>query len=231
MSKEASNPVVDDEDAMGVALAELRDARTGDVEPTASVPVEAAEPDSTAKPDKTTEPAEAQAPAKVKTAEERLADAETELHRLRSDAGRVSALNRKYQESSQEAAKLREQLAAAQKPPETQAEARYKLDALSDQIKGFPELESIVDAVRDALTEVEGKAKAHATQAAQEAVKPLEPLRQRQLDQDAQQQEAAFAADLSTFTTTYPTAVAVVKTDDFKTWLPKQSPAIQWAFA
>lgn len=232
-----STKVVDDETAMGNALAELRDARSTDTVSPASTPdvipqaatntaVTAA-----ALPDADKPNADAQAPAtETKTPEQELTEKKAELHRVTSEIGRVNALNRKNQESTLEIVRLREQLAVAQRPPETQAEARTKLEELSEQVKDFPELLSIVTAVNERLKEVEGNALTTATKAAQEAMKPLEPLRLQHQDQQDQRIEAAHAADMTVFSESYPEAVQIIKTNDFRAWLPKQPQAIQFSF-
>lgn len=249
-----SNPadqVVSDEDAMGAALTELREARSTGAADTAgaaaTATVDAATTDAAAAPatdaattdtgeqaaatttDKPAADAKA-ATAATKSPEEQLAETQAALHRANSELGRVSALNRKYQDATQEAATLRQQLAEARKAPETKAEALTKLEQLAEQVKDFPELLEVVQTVGTALKEVTGQAQATATKAAQDALAPIEPLRRQHLDQQEQERAAADAADLTSFKTTYPTAAEVIKTDDFKAWLPKQSPAIQWAF-
>lgn len=216
--------VVDDEDAMGAALSELREARAPDAasEPAVVETSAAAEPEQAAEP-------EAKEP-EPETPEVKLARTQAELHKAQSDLGRVSALNRANQEKAQEIDRLRRQLAEATKPPETAAQAGAELAALAEQVKDFPELASLVDVVGKALAEVETRSQASAKQAAQDAIAPLEPLRKRHLDEQTKQQEAATAADLDVFNSTYPDARDVVSSNEFKEWLPKQSQAVQWAF-
>lgn len=234
---------VSDEDAMGAALAEIqRSKAAGEPASVQGEPAQAAASTDAAavaepvkKPDeqtKTTEATAAAAPAAAaeKTPEQKLAETQAELHRAQSEIGRVSALNRANQEKAQRIADLERELQSARKPPETSEQALSELAALSEKVKDFPELASLVAVVGKALKEVETKAQASAKQAAQEVTASLEPLRQRDLERQAEQETAANAADLKTFSGTYPTAGEVVKSDDFKAWLPKQSKAVQWAF-
>jgi hypothetical protein len=244
MSKadQATAAPVSDEDQMAAALQEIRSARMEDVKPAdaasaqpdAAAVVDAAAQDPEKQPDAAAAAAkpaaDAQAPAAEKTPEQKLADVQAELHRAQSEIGRVSALNRANQEKAQRIAELERELQSARKPPETPSEALTELAGLREKVKDFPELKDLVEVVDKALKEVDAKAQTSAKAAAQEAVRPLEPLRQRDQDQRAEEQRAADQAAERTFTGTYPTAVEVIRTDDFKQWLPKQSQAIQWAF-
>lgn len=225
-----------DEDQLAAALSDIREARsTGatDTQQAAVVDSTAAAPAVQPAEEQHTQAADAPAPAATpgtKTLEQELAEKRAELQRVNSELGRVSALNRANQEKAQEIAQLREQIEALRKPPETQAEARSRFAELAEKVADFPELHSIVEAVDKALSEVEGKVQASATQAAQEAMRPLEPLRQQHLEQQQRDTEAATAADMDVFKTTYPQAVEVIRSDDFKAWLPKQPPATQYSF-
>lgn len=243
MPPEITAPV-SDEDQMAAALVELRESRStgteaaGDPagEAQAASDAAAGAAAATDKPagDPAGKPAEAAAAEgqpEAKTPEQLLAEKQAELHRVTSEIGRVNALNRKNMENAQRIAALERDLAEARKaPPATQADALSELAALKERVGEFPELASLVDVVDKALKELEGKAKEAATAAAKEVTAPLEPLRQRDLDRQVQEQEAADSAASEAFAATYPTAVEVVKSDEFKAWLPKQSKAIQWAF-
>lgn len=234
--------ILDDEDLMGQELAALRDARSSPdesvvvveqpsegqpVEPVAEKPVEESA---------LSEPAteQTQAQAKPPTLDEQLATAKAELHKMRSEIGRVDALNRKYSEAAREAAALRDQIsqlqAAKAAQPESPSATASKLAAIADQVKEFPELAGIVAAVSDALHEADKKTAEVARQAAAQAVAPLEPLRREQENRIEVEQRAASDAALKQFNDTYPTAVEVVKSDDFKSWLSNQPSHIHYAF-
>jgi gas vesicle protein len=172
----------------------------------------------------------AAAPAAEKSTEQQLADANAELHRMRSEIGRVSALNRKSQELERTVQDLRQQLDAAKQPPKTEEEARNQLTALAESLEQFPELQRVVQTVGAALKEVQGQVQSTAKQAAQEVVRPLQPLAERHQDQVQKEAEAAEAAADKTFRETYPEARDVIVTPDFKQWLPTASRAVQIAF-
>lgn len=224
---------LDAEDQMAQELANIRNARADDapaveVEP---APVEAAEQSAEVEP-ATQEPAQAAAPETVDPAE-LLKAAQAELHKVRSEIGRVDALNRKYMQASQEAAALREQLARAQQQPAApadNADSLSKLEAVAEQVKDFPELAGIVAAVSDALKQADKKTEDVARRVAAQVVEPLEPLRREQTERAQVEHQAAFDAAMNEFNATYPTAVEVVKSDDFKSWLRSQPGHIQYAF-
>jgi hypothetical protein len=232
--------ILDDEDLMGKELAALRNDRTSPdesvvvmeqaevpqpVEPVAEEPVA-----ETTSPEPAPEQPQAEHTDPVKTLEQ----VNAELQIARSEIGRVNALNRKYNEATREAAALREQLAQLQAAkaaqPESPSETASKLAAIADQVKDFPELAGIVAAVSDALQEADKKTAEVARQAAAQVVAPLEPLRREQESRIEVEQKAASDAALKQFNDTYPTAVEVVKSDDFKSWLGNQPSHIQYAF-
>ena len=230
-----SQAALDDEDQMSQALAELRSDRSDepvavvDAAPTPepeSAPVDEPAP---------TEPAQAAAPAPQPDPIEQLKQAQAELHKARSEIGRVGALNSKYMQASQELAQLREQLAQARQAPQQQAastsEAESKLAAIAEQVKDFPELAGIVSAVSDALKQADLKTEEVARRVAAQVVEPLEPLRREQTDRVQNEQRAAYDAAMTTFNSTYPTAVQVVQSDEFKGWLSNQPGHIQYAFS
>lgn len=221
--------VLDDEDQMSAALAEMRNERAE--EPIVAAPVQALEAESPSE-EAAPEPAPAAAPV-ASDPNEQLKLVQAELHKARSEIGRVSALNHKYLQSTQEIAALREQLAKVQQAPAPAAETSETVDrlaAVAEQVKDFPELAGIVAAVSDALKQSDKKTEEVARRVAAQVVEPLEPLRREQTDRLQNEQQAAFDAALATFNSTYPTAREVVASDDFKTWLNGQPSHVQYAF-
>ena len=221
--------VLDDEDQMSAALAEMRTGRAE--EPIVATPVQALEAESPSE-EAAPEPAQAAAPVAADP-NEQLKQVQAELHRARSEIGRVSALNHKYLQSTQEIAALREQLAKVQQAPAPAAETAEtlgRLAAVAEQVKDFPELAGIVAAVSDALKQSDKKTEEVARRVAAQVVEPLEPLRREQTDRLQNEQQAAFDAALATFNSTYPTAREVVASDDFKSWLNGQPSHVQYAF-
>lgn len=228
--------ILDDEDAMSQALADIRTERSNEpdgvteaVAPAAVEPITVLEPQAT--PD---EPAPAAEPAPVPTLDDKVKAAQAELHRLNSDIGRVGALNHKYMQASQEIAALREQLAQREQSTQVQASSEAtmsKLAAVAEQVKDFPELAGIVAAVSDALAQADKKTEEVARRVAAQVVEPLEPLRREQTTRLESEQRAAYDAALTTFNSTYPTAVQVVQSDEFKSWLGNQPGHIQYAFS
>lgn len=228
--------VLDDEDQMAQAFAELRTARSDTPDAVVEVPAETPAPVVAAVETPTEQPADSAQtaePAAQPTVDDQLKAAREELHRLQSDIGRVGALNRKYMQAAQEAAELREKLAQAQQQPVQQvdnSEAVAKLAQVADQVKDFPELAGIVSAVSDALKQADKKTEEVARRVAAQVVEPLEPLRREQVSRAEQEHKAAYDAALTTFNSTYPNAVDVIASDDFKAWLPTQPAHIQKAF-
>lgn len=233
MTQEAVQ-VLDDEDLMAQELVKLRDDRTDEVpsEPAAeaaTVPIsESVEQEQPAAP----EPAIEVKPEVDPAAQ--LKQVQAELHKARSEIGRVDALNRKYMQAAQEAAALRGQLAQVQQQrAETQAgtsDAASRLDVVAEQVKDFPELAGIVAAVSDALKQADKKTEEVARRVAAQVVEPLEPLRREQSSRLESEQKAAFDAALDMFNDSYPTAVEVVQSAEFKDWLSGQPGHIQYAF-
>lgn len=232
-----SQVVQDAEDEMAAALAEIRNERAEGtpVVETAIAPAQASEVQAVEEQPAAQEPAQEAAPATPDLdPAEQLKAIQTELHKAQSELGRVSALNRKYLEAAREAAALREQLAQVQQqaqPAATPSEALTKLEAVAEQVKDFPELAGIVAAVSDAIKQTDKKAEEVARRAAAQVVEPLEPLRREQTSRLEQEQQAAYDAAMATFNSTYPTAVEVVKSGEFKTWLARQPSQVQHAFA
>lgn len=231
-----SQVALDDEDQMSAALAELRSDRSDE-----PVVEQTPEPKTQLE---TVEEVPAQQPPEPVAAEpqeaqqtdphEQLKLAQAELHKARSEIGRVGALNQKYMQAAQEAAALREQLAQMQQhqaEPVSKSETMSKLEAVAEQVKDFPELAGIVAAVSDALKQADQKTEEVARRVAAQVVEPLEPLRREQTARTQNEQKAAFDAALATFNSTYPTAVQVVQSDDFKEWLETQPQSIQYTFA
>jgi hypothetical protein len=234
MTQDVTQVVQDDEDQMSAALTALRADRAEepvsviDSTPAPAAVEEVEEPQATQE-----EPAEAEAPAKVDPAEQ-LKTTQAELHKMRSEIGRVSALNHKYMQAAQEAAALREQLAQVQQrpaQPESTEVIEDRLAAVAEQVKDFPELAGIVSAVSDALKQADRKTEEVARRVAAQVVEPLEPLRREQNSRLENEQKAAYDAALVTFNSTYPTAAQVVRSDEFATWLAIQPGHIQYAFS
>lgn len=226
--------LLDDEDQMSQALAEIRGDRaeepvsTVEAKPEPVAPVVEAVQEAAP-----VEPAPAAAPEQPDP-QEQLKTVQAELHKARSEIGRVNALNTKYMQAMQEAAALREQLAHMQKPVAQPTEGESTVDrlaAVAEQVKDFPELAGIVAAVSDAIKQADKKTEEVARRVAAQVVEPLEPLRREQTTRIENEQRAAYAAAEATFNSTYPTAVQVVQSDDFKSWLSNQPGHIQYAFA
>ena len=245
MSQETQS-VVDDEAQMAQALSELRQAKDGSVEaaqaPQPQAPAQQAElpsADGSAQGQPPSESAPAAQQDATKSLEDTIAAERAELHRLRSEVGRVGALNRKYMQAAQEAAELRQRLEQFQQPqapatgtppPADSGQALDRLAEVAKQVEQFPELAGIVAAVSDAIKQTDKKAEAVARHAAAQMVEPLEPLRREHLSRAQHEQQAAFDAALQTFNTTYPTAPQVVESDDFNAWIVTQPPYLQQAF-
>lgn len=238
MSDKTANQTHDEEDQMAAALADLRadrnetaaeaPAATADgaatvAAPTAEQSEQAAQQPTPTEPQPKSDPDEA-----AKTREE--------LHRLRSEVGRVSALNRLYNEAKARAEALEQenaQMRSAQRPAETQAaqsDAMAKLAEVADKVKDFPELSGLVAAVSAALTSSETKAAEVAKQTAAQVVQPLEGLRAEAEQKRAIEQRAAYEAAVGDFQSAYPSAVDVIRSDDFKHWMRSAPTAIQLAF-
>lgn len=234
-----SQVVLDDEDQMSAALAELRNDRSDEpvVAEPSTEPRTQLEDSAEAPAAEPTAQAEPSAPAVEPPANdpiEQLKLAQAELHKARSEIGRVGALNHKYMQAAQEAAQLREELAKLKQQPAQTVSADVavsKLEAMAEQVKDFPELAGIVAAVSDALKQADLKTEEVARRVAAQVVEPLEPLRREQTSRLQNEQRAAYDAALATFNSTYPTAVEVVQSDDFKTWLSDQPGHIQYAFS
>lgn len=231
MTQETTQVVLDDEDQLTEALADIRADRSEEqingisADPIASS-VSAAD-ELPAIP----EPAKAAAPVDTN---EQLKLAQAELHKARSEIGRVDALNRKYMQASHEAAQLREQLAQSRQAPQqpaTTSDAASKLAEVAEQVKDFPELAGIVAAVSEALKQADMKTEEVARRVAAQVIEPLEPLRREQTSRIQSEQKAAYDAAMATFNSTYPTAVQVVQSDDFRQWLGSQPGNVQYAFA
>jgi hypothetical protein len=226
--------VLDDEDQMAAAFAEIRNDRAE--EPAVVVEAKETPAEPVAVPE-TPAPQESATPADPAPVDpnEQLRLAQAELHKARSEIGRVSALNSKYHQATQEIAQLREQLEKVRQAPvqtaQDSAETADKLAAVAEQVKDFPELAGIVAAVSDALKQADKKTEEVARRVAAQVVEPLEPLRREQTSRLQNEQQAAYDAALATFNSTYPNAVEVIQSDDFKSWLTNQPGHIQYAFS
>lgn len=219
--------IVSDEDQMASALADIRSQRLGDdvvVLETAPTPEPAAA---------TQQTVDSETQTAIDPIDQ-LEQAKAELHKVRSEIGRVDALNRKYQEANGEVKRLGDELAKARQTtqaPVDAEDARDRLAEAAEQVKDFPELASIVSAVSDALKKSDKKTEEVARRIAAQAVEPLEPLRREYSSRAATENQAAFTAAKKVFDSTYPTAVQVVQSDDFKQWLVNQPANIQHAFS
>lgn len=219
--------VLDDEDQMASALAEIRAEKSEDQSSTIEAAPVDTPPDPIEGTQATPEPAQAEAAPAAQPDP-------VEVHKAKSEEGRVAALNRKYMEAAREAAALREELARSRQQQAQTApsvpNAVSKLDSIAEQVKDFPELSGIVSAVRDALQQSDSKTEQVARRVAAQMVEPLEPLRREQTSRMQTARQAAFDAAMTTFNSTYPTAAQVVQTEEFNSWLRSQPGNIQYAF-
>jgi DNA repair exonuclease SbcCD ATPase subunit len=242
MSDETNTAVHDEEDQMAAALAEMRSERTEPTPEPAQVvevkdgPAVVAQATSTPSTDTAQEAAPEQ-PAKADQPADELSKAQAELHKLRSEMGRVNALNRLYNEARSKAEQLERENAELKtaKPSAASAgsvdsDTLTKLQAVADQVKDFPELAGLVAAVAESLTSVETKAAEVAKQAAAQAIQPLEGLRTEAEQRRAQEQAAAYQAAMQTFQSAYPTAVEAVKSQEFNAWIASAPKHVQDAF-
>lgn len=223
---------LDQEDQMAAALAELRAGKT-ETETPAEPVVEAVAPFVPAANESPEAPA---AQAAVVNPADELSKTQAELQKARSEIGRVNALNRLYNETRQQAeALMREnaelkQTRQAVAQPETVDEATAELAAVAEKVKDFPELAGIVAAVTKALKNTDTKAAKVAEQAAAQVVQPLEGLRTEAEQRRQQEHQAAYQAAMGTFQSTYPTAVDVVKSQEFNAWIGAAPKPVQDAF-
>lgn len=233
----STEQVMDDETQMAEALAELRSERTETTDTQEPAPVaEAPAPAiATADNDTTEAPKVAEAATQTDPADE-LRKTQAELQKARSEIGRVSALNRLYNETKSKAEQLERenaQLKQSTKPVEQvelSDDAAAKLAEVAEKVKDFPELSGIVAAVSAALKSVDTKAAKVAEQAAAQAIQPLEGLRTEAEQRRQQEHQAAYQAAMDTFQSTYPTAVDVVKSQDFNAWISAAPKPVQDAF-
>lgn len=237
MNDQDTPEVATAEDQMAEALAEIRaerDAPATTPEPESPAPV-AAKDGLSAKPESTSTPPKATEPAKVDSPGDELQKANAELHRMRSEMGRVNALNRLYNEARTKAEQLERENAELKTPkPAADAEQPVDADALladvAEKVKDFPELSGLVAAVSQALKNVDTKAASTAKQAAAQVVQPLEGLRTEAEQRRAQEYQAAYQAAMQSFQSTYPTAVDVVKSQEFNSWIGAAPKHVQEAF-
>ena len=227
-----TNQTLDQEDQMAAALAELR-AEKPEPELTAAQPAaDAVAPVPAA--DESPNATEA-APAVADPVAE-LSKAQAELQKARSEIGRVNALNRLYNETRQKAEALErenaqlKQSAPTAAQPATVDEATAELAAVAEKVKDFPELAGIVAAVTKALHSADTKAAKVAEQAAAQAIQPLEGLRTEAEQRRQQEQQAAYQAAMTTFQSSYPTAVDVVKSPEFNAWISAAPKPVQDAY-
>lgn len=250
---EGAAGAIDAEDQMAQALDALRQERAetgGDAQvPTASMP---ADPDGDL-PAATAMGAEAagtdaaQTRARQAAAQhteragnpdpaELLRRTQEELHKARSEMGRVGQLNRYLNQARAERDRLLQEnaqlkgrgKAAPGTPGDSSAAAR--LAELSQKVQQFPELHGLVGAVQEALQAVDAKATTVAEQTAARMVEPLHGLRAEQEQRAQEQRSAAYEAAMQTFQASYPNAVEVVRSADFSAWIHTQPQPIQAAF-
>lgn len=159
-----------------------------------------------------------------------------ELHKARSEMGRVGQLNRYLNQARAERDRLLQEnaqlkgrgKAAPGTPGDSSAAAR--LAELSQKVQQFPELHGLVGAVQEALQAVDAKATTVAEQTAARMVEPLHGLRAEQEQRAQEQRTAAYEAAMQTFQSSYPNAVEVVRSADFSAWIHTQPQPIQAAF-
>lgn len=160
-----------------------------------------------------------------------------ELHKARSEMGRVGQLNRYLNQTRaerdrllQENAQLKGSGKAAPGAAADGSAAAARLAELSQKVQQFPELHGLVGAVQQALQAVDAKAATVAEQTAARMVEPLHGLRAEQEQRAQEQRSAAYEAAMQTFQSTYPNAVEVVRSTDFSAWIHTQPQPIQAAF-
>lgn len=162
-----------------------------------------------------------------------------ELHKARSEMGRVGQLNRYLNQARAERDRLLQENAqlkgsgSGKTAPGTHGDssaAAARLAELSQKVQQFPELHGLVGAVQQALQAVDAKAATVAEQTAARMVEPLHGLRAEQEQRAQEQRSAAYEAAMQTFQSTYPNAVEVVRSTDFSTWIHTQPQPIQAAF-
>lgn len=160
-----------------------------------------------------------------------------ELHKARSEMGRVGQLNRYLNQARaerdrllQENAQLKGSGKAAPGAAADGSAAAARLAELSQKVQQFPELHGLVGAVQHALQAVDAQAATVAEQTAARMVEPLHGLRAEHEQRAEEQRSAAYQAAMQTFEATYPNAVEVVRSTDFSAWIHTQPQPIQSAF-
>lgn len=236
--------VQDDEDLMAAALAELRTDRADPPAAPAPAPAESPAPapapaveanDAAAAPAASTEAAApaADAAAKPDDPAEMLRRTQEELQKVRSEVGRVGALNRALNDARAERDRLARENAGLKqgtKTTELSTAAADKLAALDAKAKEFPELADIIGSIKEALVSVDEKAVSIAKQTAAQAIEPLNQMRAEHNVRQQAEQAAAYEAELAAFQGTYPNAVDVLRGADFQAWLPSAPKQVQDAF-
>jgi hypothetical protein len=243
---------MDAEDQMAQALDALRQERadTGGDAPASTAATMPAGPDGAmpAATQEGTDPAQARARQAAAQHTERagnpdpaelLRRTQEELHKARSEMGRVGQLNRYLNQARAERDRLLQENAqlkgrGGRAAPGTQGEssaaASARLAELSAKVQQFPELHGLVGAVQQALQAVDAKAATVAEQTAARMVEPLHGLRAEHEQRAQEQRSAAYQAAMQTFEATYPNAVEVVRSADFSAWIGTQPQPIQTAF-
>lgn len=246
----------DAEDQMEAALNELRQERATDgAAPApapspadAPAPADAAAPrfhsndavtDVVAKGDSPA-PASSQAPAAPAPAAAQdpatlLQQTQQQLQQARSELGRVGALNRNLSEARTELNNARQELArlkaAAPSAAQTaDAGAAKAIEDLEAKAKEFPELAPLLNTVTAALKATHTQVTATVKESLDKGLAPVVELRAEQNIRQQETRAAAYKAAMQTFETTYPNAVEVVRSSEFKDWIATQPQPIQTAF-
>lgn len=238
--------VLDAEDEMAAALAELRTERADQPAAPAPAPAETPAPapapavetnDAAAAPAASPEAAAPAADAAAKDdPQETLRKTQEELQKARSELGRVGQLNRHLADARTQLAQIareNEQLkktVSTTKTTELSTAAADKLAALDAKAKEFPELADIIGSIKEALVSVDEKAVSIAKQTAAQALEPLNEMRAEHNVRQQAEQAAAYQNELATFQGTYPNAVDILRGAEFQAWLPTAPKQVQDAF-
>jgi len=140
-------------------------------------------------------------------------------HRINSDAGRVSAFQRKVNDLEGEIQSIRTGSTSGNDQPSNAqiADAMKGSDEQWEQFRqDYPEVAGAIDS----RLEKAGKA----TQETIEST--LAPVKERQARDQQSEVEAAAKAAVDAVAEVYPTWTEAVQTEDFKTWLDKQPPGV-----
>lgn len=234
--------LVDAEDEMAAALAELRQDRATEAPAPAPSPA-----DAPAQADAATDPAPVQssdtgnapapapsqapaapAPAAAQDPAEQLKQLQTQLQQARSEIGRVGALNRELTNARQELAALK--AAAPSAAQAADAGAAKAIEELEARAKEFPELAPLLNTVTAALKATHTQVTATVQEKLDKGLAPVIDLQAERNRTLQAERAAAYEAAKNTFETTYPNAVEVVRSQEFSAWIGNQPKPIQAAF-